>query len=272
MLGSRCWRRRPSCRPPRPPRPGSPDWSRSPPTMGCVRDHRSWTTNGWRRREGGAGGRARVQGVTCVQRHGGDATTDDLVLAMDPRGLQGQARGRSRHRDVCALPQRRGVHAGLCAARARGPGCRRQDERARAAPREGRSKVATCISCYGAHGIRRVSDAQSPVFLPERREDVRPVPRRRRLHEGVHARKRRAAADRPGRGVHQEHPLPDAHRGQRSPAPTCNDCHGNHGAAPPGVESVANAAGPATPSFRAVSSRACTRSCSPVRSATATTT
>ena len=26
-------------------------------------------------------------------------------------------------------------------------------------------------------------------------------------------------------------------------APTCNDCHGNHGAAPPGVESVANVCG-----------------------------
>ena len=26
-------------------------------------------------------------------------------------------------------------------------------------------------------------------------------------------------------------------------APACNDCHGNHGAMPPGVDSVANACG-----------------------------
>ena len=32
-------------------------------------------------------------------------------------------------------------------------------------------------------------------------------------------------------------------RGNDLSAPTCNDCHGNHGAAPPGVGAVANVCG-----------------------------
>ena len=32
-------------------------------------------------------------------------------------------------------------------------------------------------------------------------------------------------------------------KGNDLSAPTCNDCHGNHGAAPPGVSAVANACG-----------------------------
>ena len=29
---------------------------------------------------------------------------------------------------------------------------------------KGDTKVATCISCHGAHGVRLVSDAKSPVY------------------------------------------------------------------------------------------------------------
>jgi hypothetical protein len=104
---------------------------------------------------------------------------------------------------------------------------------------EGDTNVATCDDCHGVHGIRRSDDPQSPVYptrvaatcsgchsSPERmagytRADGRPFPidQKARWQSSVHA-----------TAMHE--------RGDLS-APTCNDCHGNHGAAPPGVDSVA---------------------------------
>ena len=63
-------------------------------------------------------------------------------------------------------------------------------------------------------------------------------------------------------------------KGNDLSAPTCNDCHGNHGAAPPGVGSVANVCGTCHAVFAqkfagaACTSRSSTRAAS---SATATT-
>ena len=44
----------------------------------------------------------------------------------------------------------------------------------------GDTRVATCASCHGAHGIRAVNDAQSPVYPDQRRGHVREVPCGRR--------------------------------------------------------------------------------------------
>jgi len=107
----------------------------------------------------------------------------------------------------------------------------------------GDTRVATCISCHGAHGIRRVTDAQSPVFpvnvagtcaachadpghmAPYKLRDGSPLP----TNQLVDYQK----------SVHY-HALT---KGNDLSAPTCNDCHGNHGAAPPGVGAVANVCG-----------------------------
>jgi hypothetical protein len=101
----------------------------------------------------------------------------------------------------------------------------------------GDERVAVCIDCHGVHGIRPVKDPRSPVYPPRVAETcgrchddakvVGPYGRDSDQHEkyrtSVHA---RALYD----------------RGDLS-APTCNDCHGSHGAAPPGVQSVANVCG-----------------------------
>jgi predicted CXXCH cytochrome family protein len=107
---------------------------------------------------------------------------------------------------------------------------------------KGDTKVATCISCHGAHGVRLVSDAQSPVYPlnvantctkchadPERMKGYQrggaplPTDQRQRYEKSVH---HKAMVDR-----------------NDLSAPTCNDCHGNHGAAPPGVDAIANVCG-----------------------------
>lgn len=107
----------------------------------------------------------------------------------------------------------------------------------------GDTKVATCASCHGAHGVRRVKDTKSPVFptnvgstcasCHSSDEHMRgytlpggsplPVNQFTEYQKSVHYAALMKADD--------------------LSAPSCNACHGNHGAAPPGVGSVANVCG-----------------------------
>ncbi len=103
--------------------------------------------------------------------------------------------------------------------------------------------VATCASCHGAHGIRLVNDAKSPVFATN--------------VAGTCGTCHASADHMRGRTLPGGGPLPTSQlvdyqksvhyaaltTGNDFSAPTCNDCHGNHGAAPPGVGSVANVCG-----------------------------
>ncbi len=102
--------------------------------------------------------------------------------------------------------------------------------------KKGNLKVATCISCHGVHGIVAADDAASPVYPTKvadtcatchaNSEVMAELPGGRSLPTDQHARW--------SRSVHAAamYELGDL------TAPTCNDCHGNHGAVPPGVDSV----------------------------------
>jgi len=108
---------------------------------------------------------------------------------------------------------------------------------------KGDKSVATCASCHGAHGIRRVNDARSPVFPTNVASTC----------ASCHANPQQMS----GYTTPAGSPLPtnqfaeyqkSVHyaaltKGGDLSAPTCNDCHGNHGAAPPGVGAVANVCG-----------------------------
>ncbi len=100
--------------------------------------------------------------------------------------------------------------------------------------RQGDRNVAVCTSCHGVHPVRSIKDTLSPVF-----------------HANVPATCARCHAD---AGRMKPYGIPTTQyadyresvhgqgllqRGNRL-APACNDCHGNHGAAPPGFASVAN--------------------------------
>jgi predicted CXXCH cytochrome family protein len=94
------------------------------------------------------------------------------------------------------------------------------------------AEVATCVSCHPAHEIRPPSDPESTVH---------PLNVARTCggcHTNVLLMQQRG---RPfdqladwSRGVHGRLMM---EKGDLS-APTCNDCHGNHGAAPPGLASI----------------------------------
>jgi hypothetical protein len=103
----------------------------------------------------------------------------------------------------------------------------------------GDTRVATCTDCHGVHGMRPATDQRSTVHPTQvaktcagchadaermasyRLEDGRPIPvdQYARWSRSVHANALLVKED--------------------LSAPTCNDCHGNHGAAPPGIGSVA---------------------------------
>jgi predicted CXXCH cytochrome family protein len=101
----------------------------------------------------------------------------------------------------------------------------------------GDPNVATCTDCHGAHGIGAVKDPTSTVYATNVAESCA------RCHSD---RERMAPYKLPvnqmelySRSVHGESLI----KNRDISAPTCNDCHGNHGASPPGVDSVANACG-----------------------------
>ncbi len=102
---------------------------------------------------------------------------------------------------------------------------------------KGDPKPAVCSSCHGSHDIRTSKDAKSSVYavnLPgtcskchsnaQYMKDYKiPTNQYEKYAKSVH-----------GTALLQKHDVG---------APSCNSCHGNHGATPPGVESVSKVCG-----------------------------
>jgi hypothetical protein len=98
-------------------------------------------------------------------------------------------------------------------------------------------KVANCASCHVAHSIKPPNDARSSVHPLRVAETC----------GACHANKEymapyKIATDQIEKYKKSVHWKMISSKGDLS-APTCNDCHGNHGAAPPGVSSVVNVCG-----------------------------
>lgn len=101
----------------------------------------------------------------------------------------------------------------------------------------GDAKTAECANCHGSHNILAASDVNSkvyPINLPATcsgchsdAEYMKPykiaTDQYEKFSESVH-----------GIALLGKHDLN---------APACNDCHGNHGAVPPGVESISKVCG-----------------------------
>ena len=101
---------------------------------------------------------------------------------------------------------------------------------------QGDLRVAQCVSCHGAHGILPIKDARSPVSANQivstcnRCHGDAALMAIYNLPADAHAKYQRS--------VHAR-----ARAGGDLSAPTCNSCHGTHGAAPPEVGSVTNVCG-----------------------------
>jgi hypothetical protein len=99
--------------------------------------------------------------------------------------------------------------------------------------------VATCVDCHQTHGIRRIGDPRSPVHPKRVAETCRSCHGdAKRMAGYTLADGRRLPIDQYALWRQSVHAQALLQREDLS-APTCNDCHGNHGATPPGVDSVA---------------------------------
>jgi predicted CXXCH cytochrome family protein len=185
--------------------------------------------------EGDAHGR---RGLSCASCHGGDPNDEDHDRSMDPR------------KGFVGTPSPRQVQSfcGKCHSNAEfmkhyNPAIRVDQETEYATSVHGKKiakgdqKAATCVSCHGYHGVKPVKDSNAPVFATHVAETCG------RCHaDAGYMKPYNIATDQVhkyGQSVHAEALL----KKQDLSAPTCNDCHGNHGAVPPGITAVANICG-----------------------------
>ena len=183
------------------------------------------------------------RGLTCVSCHGGDPATADKARAKGPgTGYVGVPRGTAQV-TVCAR-----CHSDAEFMRQFAPTPRVDQANGFAMSAHGQklaagdANVATCASCHGAHGLRAVSDAKSPVFS-----------------RNVAATCGACHSNEALMGSYQlpdGSPLPTTQRADYEKsvhfealtvrndlsAPTCNDCHGSHGP-PPGVTTTPEVCG-----------------------------
>jgi hypothetical protein len=100
----------------------------------------------------------------------------------------------------------------------------------------GDTRVATCTSCHGVHGIRPHTDPASPVYAQN-------VPRTcAHCHNAEYMKDRTLPTNQYDLYVTSVHGKALLEKGDLS-APACNDCHGNHGAAPPGLNDISMVCG-----------------------------
>jgi len=184
-------------------------------------------------------------GLSCQDCHGGNpdaALATDMEAAMHPKYAANPYRGAPARADIPTFCG--GCHSDPTYMKRFRPDARIDQEKEYWTShhgqklRQGDLRVATCVDCHGAHGIRRPSDPGSRVYPTHVGETCNkchgslshmqgstlpsgkplPVDQYARWQQSVHA-----------RAMHEKGDLS---------APTCNDCHGNHGAAPPGLDDV----------------------------------
>ncbi|MBI3456722.1 MAG: hypothetical protein HY002_13175 [Candidatus Rokubacteria bacterium] len=98
-------------------------------------------------------------------------------------------------------------------------------------------KVATCASCHPAHSIKPPADPRSSVH------PLRVAETCGRCHaDPQYMEPYGISTDQLQKYQQSVHWQTMSAKGDLS-APTCNDCHGNHGAAPPGISWVGNVCG-----------------------------
>ncbi len=175
------------------------------------------------------------KGLTCVSCHGGDPTDDGPEKAMSPKaGWKGKIERKQ-------IPQLCGsCHSDPALIRQFNPSLR-TDQLAQYHTSvhgkrlaAGDAKVAVCTDCHSVHDVRPPSDPRSTV------NPVNVANTCARCHaDASYMTGYSIPTDqfvKYSTSVHHEALMV---RGDLS-APTCPTCHGNHGAAPPGVNKVQN--------------------------------
>ena len=175
------------------------------------------------------------KGLTCTSCHGGDASSYDPDQAMGSKaGFKGKI-------DRKQVPQLCGsCHSNPAYIRQYNPSLR-TDQLAQYHTSvhgkrlaAGDTKVAVCTDCHSVHDIRPPSDTRSTV------NPVNVATTCSRCHsDAAYMKAYGIPTDQFAQYSTSVHHEALAVRGDLS-APTCSTCHGNHGAAPPGVDKVQN--------------------------------
>ncbi len=174
------------------------------------------------------------KGLTCANCHGGDPTKADTDAMSKAAGF----RGKIERSQIPALCGR--CHSNGAFMRQYNPSLRTDQLSQYQTSVHGKllakgdKKVAVCIDCHSVHDLRPASDPRSRVHPLNVAQTCA------RCHADADYMKGYAIPTdqfaKYGLSVHHE---AMAVRGDLS-APTCTTCHGNHGAAPPGVGAVQN--------------------------------
>jgi Cytochrome c7 and related cytochrome c len=179
-----------------------------------------------------------AKGFGCVACHGGDATSPGMEAMDRTKGYIGKP-SPAQVIQVCGH-----CHSDARFMRQYNPGLRVDQVTEYYTSVHGRrlrefndAKVANCASCHIAHSIRPPSDPRSSIY-PTHVADT---------CGSCHANAKYMApykipTDQVAKYKKSVHWFMMTTKGDLS-APTCNDCHGNHGAAPPGVSWVGNVCG-----------------------------
>ncbi len=179
-----------------------------------------------------------AKGILCQDCHGGDPTSFDPNVAM------GKAKGFTGRPPHQAIPQLCGrCHSNPEYMKRFNPTIRVDQVQEYYTSvhgkllRKGDQKVATCISCHDVHKIKAIKDQQAWTY------PLKIVDTCGRCHgDAQYMAGYNIPTDVVVKYKGSIHYQTLAQKGDLS-APTCNVCHGNHGATPPGINSVANVCG-----------------------------
>ncbi|HTX52560.1 MAG TPA: cytochrome c3 family protein [Candidatus Baltobacteraceae bacterium] len=178
-----------------------------------------------------------AQGIFCQDCHGGDPTS------LDPERAMSRAKGFIGKPTHQAIPPLCGkCHSNAEYMKRFNPTLRVDQVQEYYTSvhgkllRKGDQKVATCISCHDVHKIRAIKDQQAWTY------PLKIVDTCGRCHGSAeYMATYKIPTDVVAKYKASVH-FQTLTKGDLS-APTCNICHGNHGATPPGINSVANVCG-----------------------------
>ncbi len=178
-------------------------------------------------------------GLSCADCHGGDPTAfDDADAAMWDNDTFVGAPERTDQPDFCGKCHNDPNYMRKYSATVRTDEIQQYwTSKHGLLLKKGNQKVAVCTSCHGVHGILPKEDPRSPVYATHVPETC----------NHCHGDKDYMAEfgiptdqfDKYKKSVHGKALL----EGQDTGAPACNDCHGNHGAQPPNVVTIADICG-----------------------------
>ena len=177
-------------------------------------------------------------GLSCAGCHGGDPSSDDPEISMSPKkGFIGKP-------DHKSIPQFCGkCHSSIEIMRTYRPRIATDQVKQYYTSVHGKklkagdTRVAECVGCHTAHAIPSGKDGRSSVYPLNIPGTCNQCHGDLDIMQDYHIATNQF--EEYAQSVHGINLLENRDLG----SPACNDCHGNHGATPPGVESVSHVCG-----------------------------